>query len=129
MLSSYLQEAKRKNIQVNVKVAFPEVLPANESELATVFANALENAIYACEKMEADKRYIEVRVITDPCFMLQIRNRFDGVVVFDEKDIPVSSKKGHGFGTRSIVTFCEKYNAFYEFKAKDHDFILKIIFQ
>ena len=129
VLSSYLQEAKRKSIRVSVKIALPEVLPVNESELATMFANAIENAIHACEKIEPNKRYIEIKTITVPCLMLMVRNSFDGIIAFDEEGIPISQKKEHGFGTRSIVTFCQKNNAFYEFKTEEQDFILKVIFQ
>jgi len=129
VLSSYLQQAKRKGIRVNTKINFPDSLPANESELATVFANAIENAIHACEQIEPAKRYIEVTVLTQPCFMLQVRNSFDGVIAFDEDEVPISPKKGHGFGTRSVVTFCERNNAFYEFKTEDKDFFLKIVFR
>lgn len=128
VLSSYLQEAQRKDIRVTVKAAFPEILPVNESELAIVFANALENAIFACEKLPADQRYIEVRSITSPAFMLQVANSFDGSIAFDDDGVPLSSRKGHGFGTRSIVSFCMKNNAFYEFKVRGQEFLLKIIF-
>lgn len=129
VLSSDLQRAERKGIHVTTKISFPAPLPASEAELATAFANALENAINACEKVEPSKRFIEVQVLTDPCFMIQIQNSFDGLIAFDQNDIPMSDKKGHGFGTRSIVTFCEKNDAFYEFKASDHVFYLRIIFR
>lgn len=129
VLSSYLQRAKRKDIRVSAKISFPTPLPVNESELATVFANAIENAIHACEKIEAAERYIEVKVLSEPCFMLQVKNSFDGIVAFDGDDIPISPRKGHGFGTRSIVTFCEKNDAFYEFKAEEDVFYLRLIFR
>ena len=128
VFSSYMQEAKWKSIPVSVKMAFPEILPVNESELATVFANAIENAIYACEKTEPANQYIKITVIQVPCFMIQIQNGFDGVISFDENHIPVSPREGHGFGIRSIVTFCEKHQAFYEFKAEEQQFSMKIIF-
>lgn len=129
VLSSYLAQAKRRNIRVDTRIHFPDPLPTNESELATVFANAIENAIHACEKLEPQKRYIEVTVLTEPCFMLQVRNSFDGVISFDRNGVPLSPKMGHGFGTRSIVTFCEMNNAFYEFKTDDKDFFMKIVFR
>lgn len=129
VLSSYLQEAKRKNIRVTAKITLPETLSVNESELATVFANAIENAIHGCEKIEPDKRFIEIKTIAVPCMMIMVRNSFDGIIAFDENGIPISSKKEHGFGTHSIATFCEKNRAFYEFKTEDQDFILKVIFQ
>lgn len=128
VLTSYLEWAKRKGIRVTTKLAFPETLPVNETELATALANAIENAIQACEKIETPKRYLELKSITEPCFMLQIRNSFDGVVDFSEEGIPLSGKNGHGFGTRSIVTFCEKNDAFYEFLAEDKEFTLRLVF-
>lgn len=129
VLSSYLQEAKRKNIRISAKITLPDSLPVKESELATVFANALENAIHACEKLNPEERYIEVKTIAIPCLMLMVKNSFDGVIAFDEEGIPISPKKEHGFGTRSIVTFCEKNRAFHEFKIDEQNFILKVIFQ
>ena len=60
--------------------------------------------------------------------MLQVRNSFDGVVGFDVEGIPIAVKKGHGFGTRSIVTFCEKNNAFCTFAAEGKEFTLRIVF-
>lgn len=128
VLATYLQSAERKGIHVITKLTFPNGLPVNEAELATVFANALENAINACENIEPAKRFLEITVLTNPCFMFQIRNRYDGIIAFDSNDIPISPKKGHGFGTRSIVAFCEKNHADYEFKADDEYFALRISF-
>lgn len=128
VLTSYLEWARRKGIQVTTKFAFPKELPVNETELATAMANALENAIQACEKIEPSKRYIEVKSITYPCFMIQVRNSFDGFITFDEDGLPLAHKKGHGFGTRSITTFCNKNNAFCEFKAEEQEFTLLLMF-
>ena len=60
--------------------------------------------------------------------MIQISNSFNGKVEFDRNGIPVSHTPGHGIGTRSIVAFCEKHKAFYEFKADDQRFSLRIVF-
>lgn len=128
VLSSYLQKAESKGIRVSVALSFPEPFPVDEAELATVFANAIENAIHACEKLDADKRQIDVKVLTSPRFMLQISNSYDGAVEFDENGTPVSREEGHGFGTRSIVAFCNKNKAFYEFKADSERFRLRISF-
>lgn len=128
VLASYLEWARRKGIRVTTKFTFPEELPVNETELATALANALENAIQACEKLDQPKRYIEVKSITYPRFMVQVRNSFDGIIAFDEEGLPLSAKKGHGFGSRSIATFCNKINAFYEFKAEEQEFALLLMF-
>jgi len=128
VLSSYLQKAESRGIRVGVALSFPAQLPVDEAELATVFANAIENAIHACEKLEVGRRRIDVKVLTSPCFMLQISNSYDGNVEFDENGTPISREEGHGFGTRSIVAFCNKNKAYYEFKADNEVFRLRISF-
>lgn len=55
VLSSYLQKAEGKEIRVSAALSFPDPLPMNETELATVFANAIENAVNACEKLPEEK--------------------------------------------------------------------------
>lgn len=126
VLSSYLQQAERCGIRIVTRLSFPDTLPVSEAELSTVFANALENAIHACEKLEPENRYLEIKVLTAPRFMFQIRNSFDGQITFDPNGIPVSSQKEHGFGTRSIAAFCEKCGALYEFTADEEYFTLRI---
>lgn len=128
VFSSYIQRAENSEITVNTNIKFPQSLPVNDVELATVFANAIENAIHACEKLEKDKRFIDIKVISNPRFMVQITNSFDGNSEFNEKGIPVTHEEGHGFGTRSIAAFCDKNNAFYEFKATENKFSLRIMF-
>ena len=128
VLASYIKRAENRNIKVNMGLTFPNPLPLSEAELATVFANAIENAINACEKIDESKRHIEIQVIKSPRFMIQISNSFNGKVEFDRNGIPVSHTPGHGIGTRSIVAFCEKHKAFYEFKADDQRFSLRIVF-
>jgi len=128
VFSSYLARAENIGIKVTTSIRFPEELTVNDIELATVFANAIENAIHACEKLDAQKRWIDVKVIFKPKFMFQIANSYDGNAKFDKNGIPVTGEAGHGFGTRSIVAFCEKYNSYYNFEAKEDSFVLQIDF-
>lgn len=128
VLSTYLQRAENRQIKVTSGFAFPDPIPCSETELATVLANALENAIHACEKLEPEKRQLTVKVLDHPRFIIQIANSFDGKVEFNEKEIPITRKDGHGFGTRSIAAFCEKNKVFYRFKADKETFTLYLNF-
>lgn len=128
VLASYLQRAENKGIQVITSIAFPESIPVSETELATVFANAIENAINACEKITDGSRFIKVQVLSVPRLMIQISNSCPAPVELDENGVPVCKEEGHGFGTRSIVGFCEKNNALYEFKNDRGTFALRLVF-
>lgn len=129
VLAYHLHKARNKQIRVSTSLCFPKTLPVSEAELGTVFANALENAIQACETLDPNQRFLEIIVRNDPCFMFQIRNSYSGTVLLDDDDIPISRRKGHGFGTRSIVTFCENNHAYYDFKVDDSFFALRISFR
>ncbi len=128
VLSSYLLRAENSGIQVTAGMAFPDKLPVSETELATVFANAIENAIQACGKVPMEERFIKIQVLNVPRFMIQISNSCNGRVTFDDNHLPTTRDPGHGLGTRSIAAFCEKNDALYEFKAIDKTFALRIVF-
>jgi len=128
VLSTYIQQAESKGIKLTVGLAFPNPIPVDETELATVFANAIENAINASEKLPEDQRHIEIKVLDKPHFMLMVRNNFDGDIEFDDQGIPVNHHEEHGFGTRSIAAFCHKHNAHCMFKVTNQKFALYIDF-
>ena len=127
-LSAFIQNAESRGIRVNVGLDFPDPIPLDATELATVLSNAIENAINACEKMESNDRYIDIKVLSQPSFMIRVSNSFEGKIEFDENEIPQNREDGHGFGTRSIVAFCEKHDAFYRFLAEDNVFTLYLNF-
>ena len=129
VLSTYIQSAESRGIRVEFGFDFPDPLPVDGTELATVLANAIENAINACERIpDAERRVIDVKVLSAPSFMIRVSNSYVGAPEFDENGIPVNREDGHGFGTRSIVAFCEKNDAFYQFLAKDGTFTLYLNF-
>lgn len=127
VLGVYMKKAHNSKIETSINIDFPDVLPVSELELATVLANAIENAINACEKLPTERRCIGIKVLSSPQLMFQIRNSFDGEVEFDKDGLPVNRAEGHGFGTLSIVSFCKKNNAFYEYKSTANTFTLRIV--
>lgn len=125
---SYFEQAEDNEIDIEAKLAFPNSIPVSECELAIVFANALENAIHACQDIEKEQKFIKVTVISLPAMMFEISNPCDNNVDFDENGVPISKKDGHGTGVQSIISFCKKHNATYHFEQKDSRFILRVVF-
>ena len=114
---------------IDIGFDVPDPIPVDATELATVLANAIENAINACEKVdEGEERFIDIKVLSDPSFMIKVSNSFSGRVEFDDEGIPVNREEGHGFGTRSIIAFCDKNKAFYQFLTKENVFTLYLNF-
>ncbi len=123
-LSVYIKKAESMGIPVKCGFAFPDTFEVNESELATALANAIENAINACEKLPKEERHIEIKVLSAPQFMIMVRNSFDGNVEFDERGIPQAQEEDHGFGTHTIAALCEKVGGYCDFLAEDKVFTL-----
>ena len=117
-LTAYLGKAENSGITVKLHLAIPEMLPVDSAELSICFANALENAIKACEELPKNERKIIIRCIHKPAFMFEIENPYKGRITFGRNGLPNPTQSGHGIGTRSIMAFCEKHNAFYDFSAE-----------
>ncbi|MBQ4564455.1 MAG: GHKL domain-containing protein [Lachnospiraceae bacterium] len=127
VFNSYFSRAKAKGICIEASLAVPKRLRVDDNELSVVLANALENAIHACAKLPEGRRVIRCRCVARPQLMFQISNPFDGEVEFDKQGRPVSKEPGHGIGTRSIHSFCERNNGFADYKVKDGWFYLRIV--
>ncbi|MBO5094107.1 MAG: GHKL domain-containing protein, partial [Lachnospiraceae bacterium] len=127
VLSSYLEQAKREHIRLETYLAIPYRLPVDAAELSIVFANALENAIHACQKLPENERKITLKCIHKPSLMLEISNTYAGTVAFSEDRLPLASRNGHGIGSRSIAAFCKKHDAFCSFHTENGWFTMKIV--
>ncbi len=110
VFSSCFRQAQYKKILVDARISLPEQLPADEGDLAAVFANALENAILVCGKLPPDKRAFRFQTIASPQFMFEIAipepPNFDGI---GRLDAP----------SPSTLAFCRKYHALYKYEAAD----------
>ncbi len=119
VLGYYAEQAQKEGVQVQIRMTLGRELPVDETELCAVFANALENAIHACEKLPTGARRIEVTAVSAPHFCVEIANTCSGNVEFDSGGFPVSREPGHGTGTRSIAAFFAKYKAVYQYSVTE----------
>lgn len=103
----------------------------SETDLYSLFGNALDNAIEAVARVaEQEKRVIGLVIKANGALLsVNIRNYFEDGIVF-KKGLPVTTKKGerHGFGMKSIQLITEKYDGTLSVVAKDHVFDLNILF-
>ena len=120
IISSYVGRAREKDISIEVSVTATDFERFQITDLCSLLANALENAIKACESIDIPKeRYIKVRVYEkNHRLCIQMINSYGVEPVFDQK-IPVSHHDGHGIGVKSMIHVMEKYDATYGFTAKN----------
>lgn len=128
VFTTYFRRAADAGIQVTPQLTLPDELPVDEAELAIVMANALENAINACEQLpEQRDRWIRCKLIGRPGLMLEVSNPCTDDVRFDENGCPVSEQPGHGLGAQSIAAFCRKHSALCSYDLSECVFTLRVI--
>lgn len=123
ILSSYAHQAKDAGISLQFLVTATDFARFQITDLCSLFANALENAIHACEKIpSSQKRYIILKVYEkNNRICINIANNYAQNPVF-ENEIPVSHEANHGIGVRSMISVVEKYHGIYGFFAENGEF-------
>ena len=126
-LMHYVTIAERNNIKVKVAANIPYNTGVDDMQLAIAISNLLENAIHACEKVPESERFIEVTGKYKQQLLLEISNSCVGEVLLDDDGHPVTSKVGHGIGTRSVLDFVEKTGSEIRYITGDNTFKVQML--
>ena len=128
LLSHYIEKAESEGIFCDVKAAVPSGITVLPVDLCVILANSLENAIHACSDVpDKARRIILINAHTkNDLLFLEITNPFHREIKI-VNNLPVTEKKGHGFGTKSIVMTTEKYNGLWSFETKDSMFYMRVV--
>lgn len=128
IFSSFNGRAEKGHIPMKVRAEISHDIAISESDLCVLLSNALENALHACEKRKENGLVGEIEVSAyekKGKFFLQIMNSCDAAEILFKDGVPVTDRRGHGIGVRSICAIVDKYNGIYSFSAKDDGFILR----
>ncbi len=107
---------QKENISLKVFADASKLNFIEESDIYSLFGNALDNAIRAVNIInDPSKRFIclYIREVLGSKTSITVENYYDGEVKFDNKGFPVSTKKYdgyHGFGMQSMYEIAKKYN-------------------
>ena len=126
-LMHYVTIAERNNIKVKVAANIPYNTGVDDMQLAIAISNLLENAIHACENVPETERFIEVTGKYKQQLLLEISNSCAGEVLLDDNGHPVTSKEGHGIGTRSVLDFVEKTGSEIRYITGDNTFKVQML--
>lgn len=116
-LSIYLKRAREAGIVVRHKIDLPATFSTEESDLAVLLSNLLENAITASKRQPPGARELSVIVrYVGGQYVLEISNRYDFPIKIGANGLPYTSEIGHGLGMSSVEAFAKKYDAFVDFE-------------
>lgn len=126
ILSAFNTKANQAKIQFTLDAKLPYSLPFSDTELCSLLSNALENAIHACEHItDSKERCITLRMFSkNTKLCIDIRNSYDIEPIFHQ-ELPISTKQGHGFGTKSMAHIIEKHGGVFHFGIEDGWFIFQ----
>ncbi|GAB6109122.1 sensor histidine kinase [Fusibacter bizertensis] len=120
LLSDKLGLAQQKGIDVNCTMKIPTEKVIDDLDLCIVFANAIDNAITACDLVKSNKTYIHISAIQKgKFFMIEIENSC-------RKNEYESN--GSGIGLHNIRAVAEKYRGAVSIDHEAHFFKLSILF-
>lgn len=128
-LSYYFNVAKQKGIRIEHSMDIPEKIAVDDKEFAIVLANAVENAIKACERVEP-KEFRTIKITaknTQNQLIIEIINPYSGHLRFDDLGFPEMIEKGHGVGMLSMAAFAKKNHAILDFNTSEHLFKFRLL--
>lgn len=99
-----------------------------DSDIYSLFGNAIENAMQSVEKLDEDRRSISISGYAYNGYaVIRVENYYDGEISFSD-GLPMTKKstKYHGFGVKSMKIIVEKYGGDIEFSLHGDIFRLDI---
>ena len=125
----YDEKAKSNNVSVSWVIDLNETLPISEADMCAVMGNLVENAIIAVQQLEGDNRVVNVRIglLTPETLVISIYNAYKGRITLDKNGLPVTEKKNHGIGLRSVRNIVERYGGSMEIETHNQLFNVSIL--
>lgn len=117
-------------IKFSYKIDIPTKLPLNKTDICTLFANALDNAIEACKQLPGETRGITLESrMQKGMFVLSVKNPLskDSMLIQDkrQKGLFATTKadvKNHGIGLKSMEDVVRQKDGKMELQVCDGEF-------
>lgn len=126
----YHDIAESSGLKTDWRIGLPEPLTVSELDMAALFGNIMENAIYACAGLPEEQRYFSLTSELRHGNRLYIvsTNSFDGKVLKDKNGKYLSTKRsGQGTGLSSIAAAAEKYGGSANFYNSGGEFYVDVV--
>jgi len=130
VLTAYIMQASNGGCGVDTKLRIPEKLPFEETDICVILANALENAIRACQELPEKRRRIrlEMELTENQRLIVSVENPSLRAVAFGPDGLPdVPKREGHGLGLLSVRRVAEKYGGLFRCQWESGCFSLRVV--
>lgn len=131
LLSQKKYLAEKEQIGFKIKNNGFGEIPLSKDEVASLFGNLLDNAIEACQRMDAKERYIFVGIKQqENMFHINIRNSIDAQPSIENKVFFSSKREGktQGYGLKNVRKIVERHDGVMAITTQDKEFQVCITF-
>lgn len=119
-LTGYLESARNQGITVETSISIPEILPVDSLELAICFSNMLEIAIQCCKELTKQEKKLTVRSTNSPALKFEAICPIQDKIKINKRGVLTTQDSRVNNSVQSIVTFCDRNDAAYSFKAENN---------
>lgn len=119
-----------KGIDFTININFSDCNFIKEEDTCSIFANALDNAIEACEKIKDDDKKIKLQgMVLNKFFVIKITNTKSNDILLKNNAFLTTKedKEFHGLGIKSIKNSLEKYDGAISINFSENLFCLNMM--
>jgi hypothetical protein len=129
LLTIYANQCQKLGFKPWIRAVVPERFAIEETDLTSLVANALENAVEAQSHLDEGKRALQVEISFDGRKLkLMTKNPSPTEVAFKDNGLPISTRPVQsGIGTAQIKAIAEKYGGVASFKMENGAFVVKAV--
>lgn len=126
VLSDYAAKCREHSIPFQFDVKLDHI-QADEILFCSILSNALDNAVNAQKLLTTDRRNIRLMLkYSGGKLLLSVKNPVGQPVAFAD-GLPLSSKRGHGYGAQSIRYMTERLGGNCQFSVQNDMFVLRVV--
>lgn len=140
IINEKYMEARRFRIAMEVTFVWQETENISVFDFGILLSNLLDNAIEACRKVSEEKRFIHLSLKRRaPFLLLEVKNPYDGSLVWDEqRKLPLSTKNSdggqetlaeHGLGLKNVEQIADQYFGGIQIEADEGVFCITVMLQ
>jgi len=132
IFSAFANKAKQKKVEIMIEAIVPKQLPIPDTEICTLLANGLDNAISAAASSRKSGGKALIPRVRATChihknnLLILVENTLGGKVEMRD-GLPYTRKEGHGYGVKSIQMLVDRHQGYYSFSAEEGLFTLQIV--
>lgn len=129
VLNYYKQKCNELKIPLYIKINVEDYSNFSTINLCSLLSNGLENSVKATKDLPEEQRKISLKMQSKKhSLSIDLRNSYFNEPKF-VNDLPVALEKYHGYGTKSMLRICQKYNGITRFYTVDNEFRFQTMLQ